>query len=280
MPETQSTAKNSSIWRKLSPKCGNRSCEKKTWLKAFGQRNPGLNLEGDWYCCPECFGRAVREKIADLMNSQGTPAKARTSRVPLGLLLLQRGVLSEEQLKTALNLHRETQSNFGEIVQQLGFATPEQVTAAVAAQWACPVFSVGERRPDVQGVRIPRRFIELYGMLPVHYSESERRLLIGFVSSVQHQILYTIGHMTACTPVPCFITAREYELHSPSGRTVRDDEIVLERIVDTAELGRITTSHVVKLGANRIRMGTCRDYLWIRLWGKREMDLLFRVRSS
>jgi hypothetical protein len=212
MPDIQITPKSSSIWRKLSPKCANRSCDRKTWLQAFGPRNPGLNVEGDWYCCAECFERTVRERIADLMNSQVAPAKPHTSRVPLGLLLLQRGILSAEQLKIALNLHRATESNFGEVVQQLGFATQEQVTAAVASQWACPVFPLGDRRLDVQ-VRVPRRFMELYRMLPVHYSESERRLLIGFVSSVQHQILYTIGHITSCTPIPCFITAREYELH-------------------------------------------------------------------
>jgi len=282
MPDTQITPKSSSIWRKLSPKCANRSCDRKTWLQAFGPRNPGLNVEGDWYCCAECFERTVRERIADLMNSQVAPAKPHTSRVPLGLLLLQRGILSAEQLKIALNLHRATESNFGEVVQQLGFATQEQVTAAVASQWACPVFPLGDRRLDVQ-VRVPRRFMELYRMLPVHYSESERRLLIGFVSSVQHQILYTIGHITSCTPIPCFITAREYELHlhPPSALLVGEDELVFEQIVDAVELARITTSYVVQLVADRIRLGICREYLWIRIWGKgREMDLLFRVRSS
>jgi hypothetical protein len=48
--------------------------------------------------------------------------------------------------------------------------------------------------------------------------ESERRLMVGFVNAVQYQVLYTIGHMTDCTVIPCFITARDYESHlySPS----------------------------------------------------------------
>jgi hypothetical protein len=158
-------------------------------LQAFTHRRDGLNVDGNWYCGPACFEQAVKGKIGEMMTFQGKPAKARTSRVPLGLSLLQRGVLTAEQLRIALEQHRSTELNFGDTVQQLGFATQEQVTAAVAAQWACPVFPLGDRRLEVQ-VRVPRQFLELYGMLPVHYAEAERRLLIGFVSGVQHQVLY------------------------------------------------------------------------------------------
>jgi hypothetical protein len=279
---TQSSPKTQSKWSKLVPKCANGTCKMKTLLQAFSQRHRGLNVDGHWYCGPACFEQAVKGKIAEMMTFQGKPAKARTSRVPLGLLLLQRGVLTAEQLRVALEQHRSSEVNFGDAVQQLGFATQEQVTAAVAAQWSCPVFPLGDRQLEIQ-VRVPRRFLELYGLLPVHYSESERRLLIGFVSGVQHQVLYTIGHMTGSTVAPCFITAREYEmhLHSPSTPVLRDDELVFEQIVDTTEMARITTNYVVQLAADRVLLGKCRDYLWTRIFGrKREMDLLFRLRTS
>jgi hypothetical protein len=278
---TQRTPKISS-WRKLAPKCANNSCRAKSFLEAFSHRHRGLNLDGHWYCGPDCIEQVIKGKIEDLMTSQGKPVKARTSRVPLGLLLLQRGILTAEQLRVALEQHRLTDLNFGDAVQLLGFATQEQVTAAVAAQWSCPVFSLGDRRLEV-GVRIPRQFLELYGLLPVHYSELERRLLIGFVSGVQHQVLYTIGHMTGCTVAPCFITAREYQqhLHSPATPFLRDDELVFEQIVEPAEMARITRSYVVQLAAGQMRLAKCRDYLWTRIWGhKREMDLLFRVQPG
>jgi hypothetical protein len=241
-----------------------------------------MNVDGHWYCGSECFEQAIKGKIGELMTSQGKPLKARSSRVPLGLTLLQRGILSAEQLRVSLEHHRLTELNFGDVVQQLGFATQEQVTAAVATQWACPVISLGDRQLEI-GVRIPRHFLELYGMLPVHYSELERRLLIAFVSGVQHQVLYTIEHMTGCTVAPCFITAREYQLylHSPSTPFLRDDELVFEQIVEPTEMAQITRSYVVQLAAEQIRLGKCRDYLWTRIGGrKREMDLLFRMQAG
>jgi hypothetical protein len=252
-------------------------------LQTFNRRNAGMIVDGRRYCSVDCFEQSVKRMIADVLSSQGKSAKARGSRVPLGLLLLQRGILTADQLKIALAQHKaSTELNFGDVVQQLGFATEEQVTAAVAAQWGCPVFSLGDRRLEIR-LRIPRQFLELYAMLPVHYSETDRRLLIGFVSSVQHQLLYTIGHITSCTVAPCFITAREYELHlnSPSTSFVRDHEHVVEQIVSPSDMARMISDHVVEAGADRLRLGQCRDYLWVRAWGSRgETDLLFRVQQD
>ncbi len=282
MSVTEHIPKSSAKWRNWWPQCANPRCSTKTLLQTITHRRSGMTVDGQWYCAPDCLEHTLRGQIEELMTFQGKPAKARSSRVPLGLLLLSRGIMTAEQLRNALDHQRGTELNFGEVVQQLGFATPEQVTAAVAAQWACPVFTMGDRRLQLQ-VRVPRQFLELYRMLPVHYVESERRLLIGFVNGVQHQMLYTIGHMTSCSVAPCFITAREYEshLHSPSTSFLRDDELVFDQIVETAEMARIATSYVVQLAAERVRLGKCRDYLWTRIWGrKREMDLLFRVQGG
>jgi hypothetical protein len=282
MSASQHIPKSSSTWRKWMPQCANPTCTTKGLFQTFAHRKHRLSVDGQWYCGQNCFEQAVKAKMEELMTSQGKPAKARSSRIPLGLLLLQRGILTAEQLKVALEQHRLTGTNFGDVVQQLAFATQEQVTAAVAAQWACPVFSLGEKRLEVQ-VRIPRQLLELYGMLPVHFSESESKLLIGFVSGVQHQVLYTIGHMTSCMVAPCFITAREYDLHlhSPLTTFLRDDEVVFDQIVETAEMARITTNHVMQFAAEGVRLGKCRDYLWVRILGpKLEKDLLFRVQTS
>jgi hypothetical protein len=269
-----------SKWRTLKPRCASPNCSSNTLFQTITRRSRGINVDEHWYC-QDCLEPSVQAKILELMSSQGRPARAHASRIPLGLLLLQRGILTAEQLKIALDRHRLTELNFGDVVQQLEFATAEQVTAAVAAQWACPVISLGERQLEL-GVRIPHRFLEMYGMLPVHFVESERRLLIAFVTGVQHQMLYTIGQMTSCTVTPCFITANEYQshLHLASQVSVRDNEVVFEQIIEAAEMARITCNYVGQLAAERLRLGRCRDYIWARIWGKtREMDLLFRVQN-
>jgi hypothetical protein len=254
-----------------------------TLLRAVTHRQRGgMTLDDNWCCSSECLEQLVRSKIGDLRLSQRKPAKARSARVPLGLLLLSRGILTAEQLKLALAHQRLTEVDFGAAVLHLGYATQEQVTAAVAAQWACPVFPLGDQPLDVQ-MRIPQLLLDQYGMLPVHYSEYERRLLVGFVRGVQHQALYAIEHITSCTVMPCFITAREYDLHlNDSVKTFRrDSELVFDQPVEAAEMARVTRNYMTQLAAERVRLGKCRDFFWVRIWGRKlELDLLFRVRND
>jgi len=278
----QSNSKGVSVWQKWAPKCANLNCLTTSLLQTINRRHEGMSVDGRRYCSGDCFEQALKEMVKEVLNSQGKPAKAHSSRLPLGLLLLQRGILTAEQLKLALARHKSSSgTNFGDVVQQLGFASEEQVTAAVAAQWACPVFALGDKRLENE-LRIPRLLLELYGMIPVHYSESDRRLMIAFVSSVQHQVLYTIGHVTSCTVAPCFITAREYELQLNSPSTfLRDHETVFEQILEPHGMARLIRDYVIKLGAEHFRLGHCRDYFWSRISGsKGETDLLFRVRND
>jgi len=275
----QDNSKPSSIWGRWVPQCGNPRCPTKSLTRALTHRRGGMKIDDRWYCSAECFEQTVRDKIEELITSEGKPARAHSSRLPMGLLLLSREILTSEQLKLALVHQQLAGVDFGAAVQELGFATQEQVTAAVAAQWACPVYSLGDRLPPMP-MRIPRQLLDRYEMLPVHYAESERRLLMGFVRGVHHQILSTIEHMTSCTAAACFITGREYNSHlnSPSTTFTSDHEMVSDQIVGSGEMARITATYAGQMTAERMRLGICRDYLWARIWGRQqELDLLFRV---
>jgi hypothetical protein len=201
--------------------------------------------------------------------------------MPLGLLLLSRGILTSEQLVLALDKQKTEGTNLGEAVQTLGFATSEQVTSAVAAQWSCPVFTLTGRLVS-PSIYVPRRLLEQYEMLPVHFVETDRRLTIGFVSRVQYQILSTIESITGCDAMPCFITAQDYRRHlQASAFLTRENEIIFDRPMPTTEIARMSRNYVSQLGAKETRFGMCRDYLWMRIWSRQqETDLLFRVQQD
>lgn len=272
----QELAKTVSKWRN-SPGCANAACEGNPLKHAVSKRHFGVWLAEEWFCGPDCFESGARKKIVELLSSRHSQEKAPALRMPLGLLLLSREILTHEQLKVALEQQRTSGVTFGEAVQDLGFATQQQVTAAVAAQWACPVFTLGDR-PLPAEVRIPRRLLEQYGMLPVHYSEVGKKLMVGFVSRVQHHILYTIEHITSCSASPCFITANEYRRGMQfCNLTATENEIVFDRPSGTLEIAGLVRNYVNQIGAERVRFGMCRDYLWVRVLGRQEIDLLFRL---
>lgn len=272
-------AKALSKWRDW-PQCANSACTQKSLMQAISKRVSGIRLFEQWFCSPDCFEAGARQKVVELLALRNTQEKPPAMRMPLGLLLLSRGVLTQDQIKLALDQQRQTGANFGDVVQELGFATQQHVTAAVAAQWACPVFSLGDR-PLPADLHIPVCLLQLYEMLPVHFSEIGRRLMLGFVSRIQHHILYTVERMTSCTVTPCFITANEYRKHMQAlAQGTTENELLFERNNSVAEIARMVRNYAVQTGAEEARFGVCREHLWARTLGRQEMDLMFRIQPE
>jgi hypothetical protein len=66
-------------------------------------------------------------------------------RLPLGLLLLSKGIITGAHLQEALKAQRDSQKGrLGEWLRQQGIVTEEQVTAALSMQWGIPVFHLAQ----------------------------------------------------------------------------------------------------------------------------------------
>jgi len=272
-------AKAISKWRDW-PVCVNPGCTSKSLVHAVSKRHTGIRLFEDWFCGPDCFESGAKQKISELRSTRNGQEKPPSLRMPLGLLLVSRGILTNEQLKIALDQHRASGTNFGDVVQELGFATQQHVTAAVAAQWACSVFSLGDRLTASE-IHIPKCLLAQYEMLPVHFSPIGRKLMVGFVTRVQHHILYTIERIASCTATPCFITATEFRKHLQSlALDTAENELVFDRSSSVAEIAKLVRNYVCQLGAEEARFGICRDHLWVRIVGRQTMDLLFRMQTD
>ncbi len=235
-------------------------------------------MQEQWFCGPDCFENSLAGTLAALNVSAKKEQPAYRNRVPLGLTLLTRGHLSQHQLNTALDRHHATGVRLGDVIQHLGFATEEQVTSALAAQWGHPVFPLRATASDTP-ICIPTRLLELNRMLPVHYAEASKRLLIGFADGVDYQILDAIASVLPCAPSPCIIAASEYRRRLESIVTqTRGKEVVFDGESSPREMAQIVRNYAVQINAQAMRFATCRDHLWARLTGRRhQMDILFRV---
>src|SRR5690349_773137 len=150
----QELSKFSSRVSELVPRCSNSICQKNMLRHAMPWRQEGFSIADQWFCSPECFEFGAQERITELLASRGKGESSRSPRMPLGLLMLSRGLLTSEQLKQVLAEQKNSSSNTGEVVQKLGFATEEQVTSAVAAQWGCPTFNI--EKHTLSDIQIPR----------------------------------------------------------------------------------------------------------------------------
>jgi CheY-like chemotaxis protein len=168
----------------------------------------------------------------------------------------------------------------GEWFEKLGFATEQEVTAALALQWGCPVASSLEPDAITPAFRLPLAILETFHMLPLHHAPATNTLSIAFGERVDHAVLYAIEKMLHCRTQPC-VAGR----NSIAGRLDRMRHQPLARefefgpMHDAADMVRIASSYITKFGADEIQLDRFGPFLWLRLESRPSiMNLLFRLR--
>jgi hypothetical protein len=270
------------FWLKVAPPCGHADClhTQTLWARLRGKPR-GVVIQGLRYCREDCLERA----LTDALRRVRSPLSRATAphRIPLGLLLLSRQQLTVEQLRTALATQRAAgRGKIGEWLLALGFVSEQQLTAALARQWSCPVLrpnslnmSVATRRAP----QIPVTLLEDFVMLPVDYVESTETLHIAFGEGIDYSVLYAIEqmvgcHTEVCMVAPSFVRERLQALSGHRG----ESEVVFDRVADGEEFSRIIRSYCIRLSAAEIRLAGCGPHLWVRLLrpSRPPLDLLLR----
>ncbi len=271
------------MFRLLKPEtliCAGAECSRRyPLMNGWIQRDEGLRTqEGDWFCSPECFESGMTLRLAQLPVSQ-RPAKM--NRIPLGLLLHKRGVITTEQLNAALDEHHKSGLKLGECLRRDYSVAESEIAAAIAAQWSCPTFPTAEISPTWSGI-LPLRLIERYRILPVRLVESTRQLYVGCAERVPYDVLYAIERMLELRTEPCIISdsafASQLLLH---GNDPEENDIVVESPTSPAEVARMTRGFAQQLQAEEVRYVVCGSYVWLRVHGRRHrMNLLYRPWSA
>ena len=205
-------------WQRALPHCGEMGCtlSRRLWRRARWW-NAAIRLEGTRYCAPQCFENAMRQRLARI-STTAPPVVSVRHRIPLGLLLLSRGQLTNPQLRSALEAQKESgQHRLGEWLGKLGYATEQQVTAALGVQWACPVLTAAVT-PDLRFLRmLPFRWLEAFRMLPLQFVPTTRMFYLAFSEGIDYPALRAVEQMLSCRTEACLITAAPWIRRSKTG---------------------------------------------------------------
>jgi hypothetical protein len=268
-------------WDHAQVKCGFASCSrKKAWWHQILAHRSGTFLDGSFYCSAACLEATLATQLSRLASQ--TPSHPPASRIPLGLLMVARGRLTYEQVTQALAAQQSAGSGkIGDWFENLGFATEPEVTSALALQWGCPVAASLDSAisPDE---RIPLPILEAFQMLPLRRVQSTNTLCLAFGERVDYAALYTIGTVMECATQPCVAgrktVARELERLRHQARS---DELEFGPIQDVAEMTRISVSYILRLGADRARIGRVGPFIWLRMRGRKShTNVIFRIRKE
>ena len=92
----------------------------------------------------------------------------------------------------------------GEWFQTLGFVSEQQVTAALARQWSCPVLRPNSIALGCEHTaEIPITLLESCVMIPLNDVDSTATLHIAFGDSIDYSALYAIERMLGCHTDAC-----------------------------------------------------------------------------
>jgi hypothetical protein len=206
-----------------------------------------------------------------------------THRIPLGLLMLSRGQITSEQLRAALDAQQAGgRHRLGEWLEQLGFASEQQVTTALGLQWACPVLAWRAPRDAGCVGMVPYRLLERFRMLPVQYVPVTRMFYVAFCDGIDYTVLYAIEQMLDCRTEACLISSSSMDRElQRMGQEARAGDLLFESWRDPAAMAEITCSYALQLGAEQVRIVGCGEYIWVRLEAGRQASTpLFRHSSA
>ena len=267
--------------RMFPPPCSRAECSSHRLAGFWSPRAP-LCFGGLWYCSSACAEPAIL-RCLDQLGSEAPRVRRHTHRMPLGLLLLSRGELSEDQLQTALEAKRSGQTRrIGEWLQALNLASEEQVLAGLGLQWAVPVLSSPQSGLQSCAKLLPPVLRCALRLVPVRYVESSNQLYVASSEKVDQTVLTSMAQMLSCRIQPCLVSDRTLSGWLGTDLGVEEDATQsFERTTSLAEMIRITSSYAMRLCCDELRIARCQSHIWVRFSSRHEIThLVFRLSDS
>ena len=193
LPQSRSAAKpkSSPIMR------GGRGCENPSCSAPRRPLSapPRRCFEGKWMCSDACWSSVLRQRIErELGISDPGSMVTHVHRVPLGLVLLSMGSITEAELQTALEQQRQTkQGRIGDWIRKGTDLGEKEITRALGMQWNCPIFDLAAYR--AQPAEIPRELIEIYRILPLP-ARNRGMLYLAFDRALNPVASFAVQHIT------------------------------------------------------------------------------------
>jgi hypothetical protein len=196
----------------------------------------------------------------------------------MGLILLAKGYLSTETLRSAQIESERHQENLEATLIRLRLVSEKQLAAARAAQWGYPVLAQDRIGQTVES-DIPQYLLQQSSAVPLDYSIKAKRILLGFVFRVDHCLLESIEKVTGCRVLPCFITASELAEQTKCVMAFSNHtEAVIDDLGAPERMARTVGRFAVEVAAERAVFARCWSHVWARISGKRgEVDIIFRL---
>ena len=261
--------------------CANLLCVNsgRSW---WGLKRPpqGIRVNERWYCSMDCMESGLERTVKrlDPKTAQRHPLRYRR---PLGLLMLTRGMISQEFLRSALLAQRDKgHTRIGEWLCRMGAVTEEQLTAALSLQWGCPVFPLERSNKFLEwSDLVPLPLLRDAGIVIVHCQPRSPVYYVGFSLGIDHTVLRGLEAMLDFETEPCVVMQSALDAaHNQIEKQVCPPCRVVKGEHHPAVIARTVREEAESTGVEVVRMVGLAGYYWLRLQKSSQTShLLFEI---
>ncbi len=231
-------------------------------------------FESRWCCGTACLQARVAHAVR--RETRREPARRRHDhRIPLGLLLLSSGLITQADLSRALHVQRHSGERIGQILTRECGVPERKVAAALATQWSCPMWEVSGSLNRMAAVA-PRAVLERGGIVPLRLFEGghadalsfpyETRMAIAFAHAIDPQVVFALRWMHDVA-VDAGVAAASQWLDGQQ-RVLQAAGVPCEEVAcsSTMEMELAMVRALRRMQPVESRWARVHDVYWLRLW--------------
>jgi len=264
-PRPHATGRSAMLWG-IRVECGNPECSR-TWLAFLKDRRRPI-FERNWGCSAACIQAMVQIAI----RREGGDADAHYDgtrhrhRLPLGLVLLNQGWITNQELQRALD--RQRRAGKGRIgtwlIEECGLPK-DRVTRGLSMQWGCPVLPIDGFDPVAMALVVPKLLVEQLQMVPLRIA-AERILYLAFADGLDASAAFAVERMSGLKVESGLLDSAQWNAARQSLSECEFVNAAFEPVATAQAMSRKIASALTRIGPRASRLVRVHRFYWLRMW--------------
>lgn len=221
-------------------------------------------FEGTWHCGSKCLDTSVRAAVRREFRAGESFASRVHHRIPLGLILQTRGVLTAEEVRRALVLQEQTGSKLGDILVRHFRVDERRIAAALAAQWSAPLWHLPSAASEELLRLAPLDLFRASGSLPLRLIGT--RLSLASADGIDSPIAFALERMHRITVESGIALTTQFDTVWDGMGAVAQRPAEEIACSDADEIARRMVRTILQMQPVESRSVRVGRRMWLRLW--------------
>jgi hypothetical protein len=186
--------------------------------------------------------------------------------MPLGLILLAQGWITQPQLQHALSRQRRVGTgSIGRWLMEEYGLDQSCVTRGLGTQWGCPVLRVEGSDVEAMALVAPKLLVERLGMVPLRVA-GERVLYLAFADRPDAAAAFALERMSGLKVESGLVEETEWRAAQRRLCECESVDSEFESIETLEGLSRRVAAAVQQMQPRASRLVRVHQFYWLRMW--------------